>query len=107
MRMPVLSYFAVMGAGLLAVLVWFGNTIQPGGAPIATTQMVGLPQPYKAPPTPPPEATPALTLAMAPMPLARPAKAIASHQKTAKKVVVKAPVRNRLAEYPHRYLNVP
>jgi hypothetical protein len=105
MRMPILSYFAVIGAGLLAALVWFGNTIEPSGAPIATTQMVGLPQPYKTPPTPPPEATPALALAMAPMPVARPEKVIASHQKTAKKVVM--PVRKRFAEYPYRYLNIP
>jgi len=41
------------------------------------------------------------------MPLARPAKTIASYQKSAKKIVAKLPGRNRIAEYPHRYLNVP
>ncbi len=108
MRMPVLSYFFFTGAGLLAGLFLLSSLVTPGGAPIETTQVVGLPQPYKAPPSPPPaaEPMPQLALTTAPMPVARPVKLLASRQKAAKKVV-KLPARSRFAEYPHGFLNFP
>ena len=48
MRMPVLSYFLVVGAALFGVLTLVSNRIEP--KPLPVTQTIGLPPPYKAPP---------------------------------------------------------
>jgi len=48
MRMPILSYFLVVGVALFGVLTLVSNRIEP--KPLPVTQTVGLPPPYKAPP---------------------------------------------------------
>ena len=50
MRMPVLSYFLVAGASLVGLLFWVSNRLDPNSVPIKTSQTVGLPAPFKAPP---------------------------------------------------------
>ena len=48
MRMPVLSYFLIVGTALFGVLSLVSNRIEP--KPLPVTQTVGLPPPYKAAP---------------------------------------------------------
>ncbi len=48
MRMPILSYFLIVGTALFGVLTLVGNRIEP--KPLPVTQTIGLPPPYKAPP---------------------------------------------------------
>ena len=47
MRMPILSYFLIVGAALFGVLSLVSNRIEP--KPLPVTQTIGLPPPYKAP----------------------------------------------------------
>ena len=53
MRMPILSYFVVVGAALFAVLVLASSQVEPNISAIQVSQMVGLPAPFKAPPDDP------------------------------------------------------
>jgi len=46
---PIIPYFLVVGTSLLGVLVWIDANYKTGPSPITTTQVVGLPQPYKPP----------------------------------------------------------
>ena len=48
MRMPILSYFLIVGTALFGVLTLVSNRIEP--RPLPVTQMIGLPPPYKVPP---------------------------------------------------------
>ena len=48
MRMPILSYFLVVGTVLFGGLVLASNRLEP--KPLAVTQTVGIPAPFKAPP---------------------------------------------------------
>jgi hypothetical protein len=50
MRMPIFSYFVVVGVALLGLLIWLGEAMEPRALPFTSCQMVGLPKPYKAPP---------------------------------------------------------
>ena len=51
MRMPILSYFLVVGSVLTGLLVIFGNEGEPNGPPATTSQQVGIPK-FKATPGP-------------------------------------------------------
>jgi len=44
MRMPVFSYFAVVGAALLGFIMLSGHALIDTGSPIKTSQLVGLPK---------------------------------------------------------------
>ena len=44
MRMPLLSYFLVVGTALLGLLLWSNNQLQSDGSPIRTSQLTGLPK---------------------------------------------------------------
>ena len=46
MRMPLVSYFVVMGAPLTLALIFISNRIEPLGSPVPTSQIVGLAKPY-------------------------------------------------------------
>jgi hypothetical protein len=48
MRMPIFSYFLVVGTVLFGVLVLVSNQIEP--KPLHVTQTMGIPAPFKAPP---------------------------------------------------------
>ena len=47
MRMPILSYFLVVGTVLFGGLALVSNRLEP--KPLPVTQTVGVPPPYKAP----------------------------------------------------------
>jgi len=49
MRMPVLRYFLVVGSGMLV-----NSKTESSGPAVKTAQTVGLPQPVKMRPEPPP-----------------------------------------------------
>lgn len=49
MRMPVLSYFLVVGGVLFTILTFVSSEIDPNISAIQVSQMVGIPAPYRAP----------------------------------------------------------
>ena len=49
MKMPLFSYFFVIGSVLVAVLFYANRTIAPVPLPFSVSQRTGLPEPYKAP----------------------------------------------------------
>ncbi len=52
MRMPLFSYFIVAGTMLVGLLFWVGPETEPASSSIKTSQTIGLPTPFKAPPEP-------------------------------------------------------
>ena len=50
MRMPIFSYFLVVGAVLTGLLIWFGDDGDLKSAPLRTAQQVGIPKPFKGQP---------------------------------------------------------
>jgi hypothetical protein len=52
MRMPILSYFLVIGTALVGLLFLVSHEIEPS-RPLGVSQMVGVPPPFKAPPEEP------------------------------------------------------
>jgi len=61
MRMPIFSYFLVVGSVLTGLLVWFGDDRELASAPLKTSQAIGVPTPFKGKPDARPEAMPDLT----------------------------------------------
>ncbi|MGC1681533.1 MAG: hypothetical protein WA760_09335 [Pseudolabrys sp.] len=55
--MPILSYFFVVGAVLTGLLLWFGDDGDLQGAPLRTSQQVGVPKPFKGQPESMPDVT--------------------------------------------------
>jgi hypothetical protein len=50
MRMPLFSYFVVMGCTLTLALIYISDRIEPLGSPVPTSQIVGLAKPFKPEP---------------------------------------------------------
>ena len=50
MRMPIFSYFLVVGAVLTGLLIWLGDDGDLQSAPMRTSQQVGMPKPFKGQP---------------------------------------------------------
>jgi hypothetical protein len=50
MRMPLFSYFVVMGVTLTLALIYISDHIEPVGSPFPTSQMVGIARPFKPEP---------------------------------------------------------
>ena len=48
MRMPVLSYFLIVGGVLFTILTFVSSEIDPNISAIQVSQMVGIPAPFKA-----------------------------------------------------------
>lgn len=48
MRMPILSYVLIVGTALLGLLFLLGNDGDPGESALKTSQLVGVPKPFKA-----------------------------------------------------------
>jgi hypothetical protein len=44
LRMPIFSYFLVVGSVLAALLMWFGNESEPAGPAFPSPQTVGIPK---------------------------------------------------------------
>ena len=57
MRIPVLRYFLVVGSVLFGLLMLVNSKTESSGPAVKTAQTVGLPQPVKMRPEPPPEVT--------------------------------------------------
>ncbi len=103
MRMPLLSYFVVIGAALLVGLLYLSSTMEPVGPAIQTTQMVGLPPPYKAPPEVAQQAPPLAQQADVQLPAPPPAKpvAVARKHKAVKTAAARTVPQDRDVQYPH------
>ena len=104
MRMPLFSYFTVVGTVLLALLLWLSSGIEPNSAPFRTSQSVGVPKPFKAGPEPPQEVTNVnfAAAAVAHAAPAKPAKAVAAvHKEKTTSGGSKSPSWNLLAAYPN------
>ena len=50
MRMPVFSYFVVMGLTITLALIYISDRIEPLGSPVPTSQIVGIAKPFKPEP---------------------------------------------------------
>lgn len=48
MRIPIFSYFAVMGTALTAMLLYLSSHLEPAPLPFETSQTVGVQAPFKA-----------------------------------------------------------
>ena len=51
LRMPICSYFLVVGSVLTGLLLWFGNESQPNGTALTSSQTIGIPK-FKPKPEP-------------------------------------------------------
>jgi hypothetical protein len=116
MRMPIFSYFIVVGTALLGLLFWWTNGIDhTDGSAVQTSQVIGVPKPFKASPELPQYRVTGVNFAV---PYKRPARADA-YVVQAKKAVKTAeaapkyarknwddPPRNLFAEFPRDLLNV-
>lgn len=112
MRMPILSYFLVVGSVLTGLLIWFGPESPPGDAARMTSQTVGIPK-IKAEPEPDHARVTAVNFAAAhERPDTRPVKAADAprRQKAATDNSTpynSAPWRpHRFAEFPHSNLSI-
>ena len=50
MRMPLFSYFFVMGPTLALALIYVSDRVKPQGSPVPTSQIVGIAKPFKPEP---------------------------------------------------------
>ena len=110
MRMPIVSYFLVVGAVLAGLLIWLGDDGELESAPMRTSQQIGMPKPFKGKPETMVDISNVNFAAARERPAAeheraaeKPAK-VAAEPKPRKKVVVRTwqqPARNWFAEYPH------
>ena len=57
MRMPLFSYFTTIGTILSGLLIWLGNETGPDNSAPKTSQVIGVPKPFKAEPEPPAQVT--------------------------------------------------
>jgi hypothetical protein len=108
MRMPILSYFTVAGIALLALLFWVSNGLDPNSSAIRTSQIIGVPEPFKAQPEKPQYTVGNLNFAAeAEDSATKPTQAAtpAAKPKTASKPS-KTPKWNRVAETPHDEQNI-
>ena len=48
MRMPLLRYIMVVGSVLVGLLFWVSNESAPNSSPLKTSQVAGVPRPFKA-----------------------------------------------------------
>ena len=107
MRMPIFSYFLVVGSVLTGLLLWFGNDSPPNETALEASQAVGIPT-FR--PEPEPEHARATAVNFAAeykRPERKPAKAAESV--TARKTTPgysKPEPRSRFAEFPNNNLSI-
>jgi hypothetical protein len=107
--MPILSYFLVVGSALVGLLLLFGNGngAEPIGAPLTSTQTVGLPS-FKAEPETEHARVTAVNFAAAYGHSER--KSVKTAQtRPRQKAIAKYPKPeslSRFAEFPHTNLNI-
>lgn len=116
MRMPLLSYFLVVGSVLLGLLYWAGDKGASEGSAFKTSQTVGIPKSLSPQPQqqqPLPEVTTVNFASEYDQPEqkaakpveAKPAKSAATKRKD-KTTVGYRPTWNRFVEYPHDNLSI-
>ena len=113
MRMPIFSYFLVVGAVLTGLLIWLGDDGDLQSAPLRTSQQIGMPKPFKGQPETIVDISNANFAAAHEPPAAerapeKPAKVVAQ-PKPRHKTLVRTwqqppPERSWFAEYPHAAL---
>jgi hypothetical protein len=107
LRMPVFSYFLVIGSVLTGLLLWFGNESQPNGTALTSSQMVGIP---KFNPVPEPEharVTAANFAAEYSRGVTKPLKTANTQRKQKTTINSLEPLkRNRFAEFPRDKLSI-
>jgi hypothetical protein len=102
MRMPIFSYFLVMGTLLIGVLLWISKVIEPERSGPTTSQIVGVPK-FKAEPESAHARVTAVNFgADYARPATKPAKTVEAARKP-KKIVRSSPKHtwDQLAEYPY------
>lgn len=103
MRMPIFSYFIVVGTVLVGLMFWVGNETEPGGSPVKTSQIVGLPKSSKPPPDTPQYKLTGVNFAAQRARETAPPKPVKNVESPRKQVVTSRPSNtptwNRLAEY--------
>ena len=107
MRMPIVSYFIVMGTLLGGVLLWTSNAIEPGASGLQASQIVGVPK-FKAEPESAHARVTAVNFAAEyALPATKPAKALQAAPKLRKRIDYSAKSkRNQLAEFPSGSLSI-
>jgi hypothetical protein len=111
LRMPIFSYFVVVGAALTGILLWLGSVYPPNPTILTSSQTIGVPK-FKAEPEPKYATVTTFNFAAA---YARPAakenkvenKVEATRRKP--KVTVgysEPPAIRRFAEFPHDNLSI-
>ena len=107
MRMPIFSYFLVVGSVLTGLLLWFGNESQPNGTALRSSQMVGIP---KFKPEPEPEHARATAVNFAAEYKRRENKPLKTADTPRKQKAttnsLEPLTRNRFAEFPHDNLSI-
>lgn len=109
MRMPLLAYFSAVGAVLTGLLLLLTHHIEPVAPPVQTSQVIGVPKPFKATPEPPPDLTGLNFAAEHEQPTAMPVTNIDVPRKqkaTSRNSPPPTPNWNRLAEFPHDNLSI-
>ena len=91
MRMPIFSYFIVMGTVLVGLLFWVSNEIDPNSVPLKTSQVVGVPRPFKATRPEPMRDLTAVNFAVAITTAAQPSEALAKVDLAARSARAEAP----------------
>jgi len=106
MRMPIFSYFLVTGTVLAGLLIWLGGETQSNDSALKTSQVVGLPKPFKPPPETSPYRVTGVNFAagrdaqaMKPAKAAEKPEVPVRRQKVTHKYYPKAPTWGRFAEY--------
>lgn len=107
MRMPIFSYFLVMGTLLIGVLLWISNVIEPEHSGLMTSQIVGVPK-FKAEPELVHARVTAVNFAAEYAPPARKPVKTGEAARKPKKIIRYSPkpTWNQLAEYPHDDLTI-
>ena len=108
MRMPIFSYFIVMGTLLAGLLIWISNVIEPEAPVFQASHIAGVPK-FKPEPEPAYATITAVNFAAehAARPASRPAKVIAAAERP-KAINRSSPPQawNRFAEYPNNNLSI-
>jgi hypothetical protein len=109
MRMPIFSYFLVMGTLLAGLLIWISSIIEPEAPGVQASQFAGVPK-FKPEPEPRYATVTTFNFAAehAARPALKPAKVIeaAARPKTINRSVPPQSAWNQLAEYPHDNLSI-
>ena len=105
LRMPIFSYFLVVGSVLTGLLLWFGNESQPNGTALTSSQTIGIPK-FKPKPEPEHARVTAVNFAAAYERRKSVKTAETSHrQKTSINYSDPKPL-SRIAEFPHDNLGI-